>query len=309
MVIHYGYNNLAFTAPVVTSGIFDGVHRGHRALLDILARRAEETGGEFVVITFSPHPRLVLSEGSAKPVFLSTPGEKIRLLEACRADHLVIIDFTPEFSRMSAVEFFRKILVEKIRASYFIIGHDHHFGNNAAGSFEMIKRFTGPSALRIEQVPGVRQGNIVISSSLIRGLLLEGRLEEANSLLGYSYTLGGRIVEGRKLGRSLGFPTANIMPDDEYKLIPGEGVYAVEVKLGNVTHRGMLSIGTNPTVNRKAQTMSIEVHIFDFGDSIYGMDIDVTFRYRLRDNVRFADTGQLARQMELDRQNALKLLS
>ena len=309
MVIHYGYDNLAFTAPVVTSGIFDGVHRGHRALLDILARRAEETGGESVVITFSPHPRLVLSEGSVKPVFLSTPAEKIRLLEACRADHLVIIDFTPEFSRMSAVEFFRKILVEKIRASYFIIGHDHHFGNNAEGSFEMIKRFTGPSALRIEQVPGVRQGNTVISSSLIRGLLLEGRLEEANSLLGYSYTLGGRIVEGRKLGRSLGFPTANIMPDDEYKLIPGEGVYAVEVKLGNVTHRGMLSVGTNPTVNRKAQTMSIEVHIFDFGDNIYGMGIDVTFRYRLRDNVRFADTGQLARQMELDRQNSLKLLS
>jgi len=309
MVIHYGYDNLAFTAPVVTSGIFDGVHRGHRALLENLVRRAEETGGESVVITFSPHPRLVLSERSAKPVFLSTPGEKIRLLEACRADHLLIIDFTPEFSRMSAVEFFRTILVEKIRTSCFIIGHDHHFGRDAEGGFEMIKRFAGPSGVRIEQVPGVHQDNMVISSSLIRGLLLEGRVEEANSLLGYSYSLGGRIVEGRRLGRSLGFPTANIIPDDEYKLIPGEGVYAVEVKLGNVTHRGMLSIGTNPTVNRKVQAMSIEVHIFDFGDDIYGMDIDVIFRHRLRDNVRFADTGRLARQMELDRLEALKLLS
>jgi riboflavin kinase/FMN adenylyltransferase len=308
MIIHYGYENLAFTRPVVTSGIFDGVHRGHRALLDNLARRAEETGGEAVVITFSPHPRLVLYEGSRKPVFLSTPDEKIRLIEACRADHLIIIDFTPEFSRMSADEFFRKILVEKISASYFIIGHDHHFGRGAEGSFEMIKHFAGPSGLRIEQVPGLRQDNIVISSSLIRGLLLDGRLEEANSLLGYSYTLGGRVVEGRKIGRSMGFPTANIVPVDEYKLIPGEGVYAVEVRLGSVTHRGMLSIGTNPTVNRKAKTISIEVHIFNFGDNIYGMDIDVTFHYRLRNNVRFADTNQLARQMELDREKALKLL-
>jgi len=309
MIIHYGYNDVNLIRPVVTSGIFDGVHRGHRALLDNLVMRAEETGGESVVITFSPHPRLVLSEAKTKPVYLTTLEEKRQLLEKCRIDHLIVIDFSLEFSRMGADEFIRKILVEKIRARYIVIGHDHHFGRDAEGSFDLIKHYTGSPDLIIEQVTGVRSDDTIISSSLIRGYLLEGRLDEANMLLGYSYSLGGTIVEGRQMGRSLGFPTANIMPDDKYKLIPGDGVYAVEVRLGTDTHPGMLSIGTNPTVNKGVKIRTIEVHILNFEGNIYGMGIDVIFRYRLRDAIRFDNTGQLARQMELDRQMTLQLLS
>lgn len=309
MIVHYGYEGVKPVRPVVTSGIFDGVHRGHKALLEVLVSRAEEMVGESVAITFSPHPRLVLPGEGEKQVCLTTPDEKITLLEECNIDHLVIMEFTVAFSRMGAEEFLSTILAGKIGTKHLVIGYDHHFGRDAGGDYEMIKRLAETSGFTVEQVEGVKEDDAVISSSLIRGALLEGRLDEANRRLGYSYRLGGIIVKGRRLGRSLGFPTANIMPGDRHKLIPADGVYAVEVILGSVTYPGMLSIGYNPTVSRGERNRSIEVHIFNFEGNIYGNQITVLFHHRLRDEIRFDTTEELIRQIELDRKRTLSLLS
>ncbi len=309
MTVHYGYEGVRLLRPVVTSGIFDGVHRGHKALLEVLVSRAREMQGESVAITFSPHPRLVLPGEGLKQVCLNTPAEKITLLEECHIDHLIILEFTAEFSRMGAEEFIGSILAGKFGTKHLVIGYDHHFGRDAGGDYEMIKRLAGASGFTVEQVEGVREDDSVISSSIIRGALLGGRLDEANRKLGYFYRLGGSVVKGRRLGRSLGFPTANIMPGDRHKLIPADGVYAVEVILGPATYPGMLSIGYNPTVSRGERKRSIEVHIINFEGNIYGREITILFRHRLRDEIRFETTEELKRQMELDRDWALRLLS
>lgn len=309
MIVHRGYEGLNSLKPVVTAGIFDGVHRGHRALLERLVLRAGQRGGESVVITFSPHPRLVLTEDKVKQVYLTTTDEKRLLLEKYNIGHLVIIDFTPGFSRISAEEFIRNILTEKIGTKHLVIGYDHHFGRDAGGDYEMIRGLAESSGFTVEQVGQVMSGDLVISSSLIRRALTDGRIEDANYWLGHSYQLSGQVVEGRGLGRLLGFPTANIMPGDSHKLIPADGVYAVEVILDAETLPGMLSIGHNPTVNKGVKSKTIEVHLINFTGEIYGKEMTVIFRHRLRDEIAFDNTGQLIRQIERDRQETLRLLS
>ena len=309
MIVHRGYEGLNPSEPVVTAGIFDGVHRGHMALLERLVLRAGERGGESVVITFSPHPRLVLTEEREKQVYLTTTDEKRVLLEKCNIGHLVIIDFTPGFSLISAEEFIRNILAEKIGAKHLVIGYDHHFGRDACGDYMMIRSLAEFSGFTVEQVGGVMSGDLVISSSLIRRALTEGRINDANDWLGHCYQLGGKIVEGRGLGRLLGFPTANIMPGDSHKLIPADGVYAVEVILDAETYPGMLSIGHNPTINKGKKLKTIEVHLVNFKGEIYGKEITIIFRHRLRDEIAFDTTVQLIRQIERDRQETLRLLS
>jgi len=309
MIIHEGYENLNLNSPVVTLGIFDGVHRGHRSLLESLVTRANEAGSESVVITFTPHPRLVLEPKSINLSFLTTMDEKIRLLEDANVDHLIIIEFNEQFSRINACDFVREILVEKIGAKHLIIGFNHHFGRSGLGDFDTIKQCAEPLGFIVEQVQGLHTEEGAISSSSIREALLSARLDEANRWLGYNYSLSGTIVQGRQIGRSIGFPTANIVPDYQYKLVPANGVYAVEVFLGGIKYRGMLSIGTNPTVNSDQKRRSIEVHIINFEDCIYGKPISVTFRKRLRDEIKFDNTDQLARQMNIDKELAEQLLA
>jgi riboflavin kinase/FMN adenylyltransferase len=309
MIIHEGYENLNLVTPVVTLGIFDGVHRGHRVLLDCLVSRAREAKGESVVITFSPHPRLVLEQNRVNLSFLTTMDEKKVLLENANVDHLIIIEFNTMFSKIQACEFIKEVLVEKIGTKHLIIGYNHHFGRSGEGDFNTIKQCTESLDFRVEQVQGFHTEEGAISSSSIREALLKGRLDEANRWLGYSYSMSGTIVEGRKIGRSIGFPTANIKPDYQYKLIPGNGVYAVEVQLDGIRHPGMLSIGSNPTVNSDSRARSIEVNILDFNENIYGKSISVIFRKRLRDEIKFDNTEQLAEQMKLDKQQVLLLLT
>lgn len=309
MVIHEGYNNLNLEVPVVTLGIFDGVHRGHRFLIETMISRARETHGESVVMTFNPHPRLVLEKENSGLRFLSTFEEKILLLDKTGIDHLVIIEFNREFSRIKACDFVRDVLISKVRTKQLIIGYDHHFGYRGEGNFETIKDCAESSGIIVEKVTGFQSGAGTVSSSLIREELLKGDLGKANELLGYCYSIRGTVIEGKRLGRELGFPTANIWPDDMHKLVPADGVYAVEVKTGNNKYNGMLSIGKNPTVNERATQRSIEVNIFDFDKDIYREEIEVIFRFRLRDEQKFSDTGQLSRQMELDKEKALLLLS
>lgn len=309
MIIHEGYENLNLVTPVVTLGIFDGVHRGHRTLLDCLVSRAIEAKGESVVITFSPHPSLVLEQNLGNLSFLTTMEEKKVLLENANVDHLIIIEFTNQFSKIQACDFIKDALVEKIGTKHLIIGYNHHFGRRGEGNFNTIKHCTESLDFRVEQVQGFHTEEGAISSSSIREALLEGRLDEANRWLGYSYSISGTIVEGRKIGRSIGFPTANIKPDYQYKLIPGNGVYAVEVQFDGLIYPSMLSIGSNPTVNNDAGIRSIEVHILNFDKDIYGRAISVIFRKRLRDEIKFDNTDQLAEQMKLDQQQVILLLT
>ena len=309
MIIHDGYKDIKLISPVVTLGIFDGVHRGHQDLLGHLVSRAKENNGESVVITFDPHPRLVLDKNRNELSFLTTMDEKKTLLGNAGIDHVIIIRFTPEFSRMNACDFVKEVLVQKIGTSYLVVGYDHHFGKDGGGNFDTIKECAASFGFSVEQVQGLKTEEGAISSSIIRDALLKGKLDDANRLLGYNYSLRGSIVKGRRIGRMLGFPTANIKPDYQYKLIPGDGVYAVGVQIDRFWLKGMLSIGKNPTVSTASDIRSIEVNIFDFEKDIYGKEIKVVFRNRLRDEIKFDSIEQLARQMELDREQAIRLLT
>ena len=309
MIIHEGYDDLNIVHPVVTVGVFDGVHLGHRRLLDHVLSRARQTGGESAVITFNPNPRLVLSGKTKDVTFLSTLEEKKKLLADTQIDHLIIIRFSKELSNMEASDFIQEILVNKIGVKHLIVGYDNHFGRNKSGDIKKILECADLYDFSVEQFDKIIEPDGVISSTAIRNALLNGRLEDANRVLGYNYSLTGRVVQGRKLGRLLGFPTANINPEDKHKLIPADGVYAVEVLTGSSKFPGMLSIGFTPTVNKNKVSRSVEVHIFDFDGDLYCQNITVIFRFRLRDEKKFDNTEQLAEQMKHDRQEAVRLLS
>jgi riboflavin kinase/FMN adenylyltransferase len=309
MVIHYGYENLKLRNPVVTMGIFDGVHKGHRALLDFLVLRARDLKGESVVLTFSPHPRLVLEQNPGNISFLTSIEEKKILLGKANIDHLVIIEFNKVFSNISACDFVNDILVGNIGTKHLVIGYNHHFGRKGEGDLNTIKQCAESLDFIVEQVTAFKSEEVKISSSLIREALLTGKLYEANKWLGYFYSLKGKVIKGRQIGRSIGFPTANIEPDYPFKLIPSNGVYAVEVELDGKIFPGMMNIGTNPTVNDDNSARSIEVHILDFNQDIYDKEIIVIFRKRLRDEIKFKSTMQLTEQMKLDKEQTLQLLT
>ncbi len=308
MVIHRGYEGFRPLKPVVTVGVFDGVHRGHKALLETLVSKAKQTGGESVAITFSTHPRKVIGKESFPLSLLTTLPEKISLIENLGVDHILILDFNMEFSMTGACDFVRSVIVEKLGVKYLIFGYDHRIGREGEGDYNTIRKCDGLADLIVEQGKGVFSGEVAISSSAIREALLMGNLDIANELLGYSFQLGGKIVEGRMIGKSIGFPTANIQPD-ESKLVPSNGVYAVDVIIDNKSFIGMLSIGTNPTVNPDPEIRSIEVHILNFDENIYGKKISVRFRKRIRDERKFPDTLSLTRQMETDKLETIRLLS
>lgn len=309
MTIHHGVENLKLTLPVVTLGIFDGVHLGHKALLQSLVSRAQENKGDSVVITFNPHPRMILPCKNEDFSLLTTLDEKKRLMESLRIGHLIIIQFNREFSKLSARDFIEKIIVDRIKTRHLIIGHDHRFGKHGEGDYHTIHKCGESFGFRVEQIAQIYTAEGIISSSSIRDALLSGKLDIANKWLGYNYSLSGKIVKGRQLGRSLGFPTANIRPEDKNKLIPKDGVYAVEVQTESEFKPGMLSIGTNPTISKTTTRRSIEVHIFDFERNIYDREIKVIFRYRLRDEIKFENIEQLTEQIKLDKQHAMRLLT
>jgi riboflavin kinase/FMN adenylyltransferase len=234
--------------------------------------------------------------------------EKKMLLASAGIDHLIVIEFTKEFSNIPACDFIKDILIGKVGIRRLVIGHDHHFGRRGEGDFNTIKKCSEDLDFFVDQVPAFVGEDGIISSSVIRQALLSGKLEEANRWLGYEYAVTGTIVGGKMIGRSIGFPTANIEPDSEHKLIPATGVYAVKVQIDDKTFRGMLSIGSNPTVNTDINLRSIEVHILDFDEDIYKKKISVIFMKRLRDEKKFENLDQLKEQMSLDRQETVQLL-
>ena len=308
MIITDGNSFPSLTGPFITVGVFDGVHLGHRALLDQLVLKATQPSRMPMDITYDPHPKLVKKKKKNNLAFLSTPEEKKELLGKSGIDHLVIIPFTRELASMEGRQFISEILVDRMRAGFLLVGYDNHFGKGRDTGFESISRHAARYGLETEQVKGLSGPDGVISSTTIRNALLDGRLDVANSCLGYSYSLTGTVVPGNRLGNSLGFPTANLKPP-LYKLVPADGVYTVEVNIDEKTYGGMLSIGMNPTVNNDRNKKTVEVHIFDFGGDLYGQAVTVVFRYRLRDERKFDNLEQLAAQMRLDKIESLRLLT
>jgi len=292
--------------PIVTTGMFDGIHLGHQQIIARLKEIAREQHGETVLFTFAPHPRLVLFPDDNGLEMINTEQEKIQLLEKYGIDHLIIYPFTKEFSRLTSIEFVRDILANKIKTKWLVIGYDHHFGRNREGTFEQLKEFGPIYGFEVEEVAAKGIGAVEISSTKIRNALKAGNIKTANNYLGHLYSLTGKVEKGLQLGRTLGYPTANISISDKYKLVPADGIYTVNVKYKNELYGGMLSIGNNPTVEGKGR--SIEVHIFNFDKTIYGDDLTVFFVERLRDEMKFNNMEELKKQMRLDEENSLKIL-
>jgi riboflavin kinase/FMN adenylyltransferase len=291
---------------VVTIGTFDGVHLGHKKIIDRLRDFAFASEGETVVVTFQPHPRLVLFPDDNDLRLLNTDEEKMQLLEKAGVDHVAVIDFTREFSRLSSLEFVRDILVNKIGAKKLVIGYDHHFGRNREGSFEDLRELAPLYGFGVEEIPAQDIDHVAISSTKIRHALSEGDMSVANSFLGYSYSISGIVVKGNQRGRTIGFPTANIRVSDRFKLIPGNGVYAIKIKVKDRIHKGMLNIGIRPTV--EGTELTIEAHIFNFSEDIYDQEVRMYFLERIRDEVKFANLEELKAQLQKDQEQAQLLM-
>lgn len=294
-------------SPIVTTGTFDGVHLGHQKLISRLKDVAREENGETVLLTFSPHPRMVLFPDDNELKLLNSLPEKIELLENYGVDHLIVYPFTKEFSRLTSTEFVRNILVNSIQTKRLVIGYNHHFGRNREGSFEHLKEYGPLYGFDVEEIPAKDVDHIEVSSTKIRNALLIGDVKTATNYLGHEYTLTGTVVKGKQLGRTIGYPTANLLINDQYKLIPGDGVYAVKIKHKNSYYGGMLNIGNNPTVEGKGK--SIEVNIFDFDKVIYGDEATIYFIDRLRDEVKFKNLDDLKEQLAKDKIESLQLIN
>lgn len=307
MKIYHGLDDFArLNYAVVTSGTFDGVHVGHKKILSRLREIAARNEGETVVITFWPHPRLVLHPEDDSLKLLNTFEEKAELLKQEGINHLVRIPFTKEFSQLSSEQFIKEILVNTIGTKKLVIGYDHRFGHNREGSFEQLK-LDGPQyGFEVEEIPRQDVDHVGVSSTKIRQALEIGDLETATHLLGQEYRITGRVVLGDKLGRILGFPTANVEVDSKYKLIPADGIYAVTVVHEHSRYKAMLYIGNRPTVGGSKR--NIEVNIFDFNKNIYGDTLMVFFHTLIRRDSKFRDLEELKQQLHKDKEEALKAL-
>ncbi len=304
------YEGLAGFLPVknavVTSGTFDGVHLGHQKILNRLREIATALSGETVLITFWPHPRLVLYPNEHKLRLLSTFEEKAKLLRQYGIDHLISIPFTKEFSQMSSEEFIRKVLVEKLQTKKLVIGYDHRFGKNREGSFEYLKANSLEFGFDLEEISRQDVDEIGVSSTKIRQALESGDVKTASSYLGRPYELNGLVIKGQQIGRSIGFPTANIHIPNDYKLIPKDGVYAVKVQVEGTFFEGMLNIGNRPTVDGTKKT--VEANLFSFEGDLYNKQVTVHFYEFLRNERKFENLEALKNQLLKDQLTAKSLL-
>lgn len=299
-------NALGKEETVVTIGTFDGVHIGHQKIIKRLIKTGEQFGLKSVILTFFPHPRMVLQKDSNIKL-INTIEERHRILNDLGLDYLLIKEFTQEFSRLSAEDFVKQILVDKLHARKVIIGYDHRFGRNRNADINDLKKFGEAYGFEVEEISAQDIDDVSVSSTKIRTALQEGDIAKANAYLGYSFMLTGVVAKGKGLGRQLNYPTANIQIAEDYKLIPKQGAYIVSSKIDGNTFFGMMNIGTNPTVNGRQQT--IEVHFFDFDADIYGETIQIDLLQRIRDEQKFESVEALKTQLSLDKQTALHFIS
>jgi riboflavin kinase/FMN adenylyltransferase len=284
---------------VVTTGTFDGVHIGHRKILDQLIASARKIKGESVLLTFFPHPRMVLQEPSDLKL-INTIEEKTNLLKQAGIDHLIIHPFTREFSRTTSVEFVRDILVNQLGTHKLVIGYDHHFGRNREGSFAHLKEYGPLYGFEVEEIPAQEVDEIKVSSTKIRKAIASGNMKVANRYLGQPFMISGPVVHGDKLGRKLGYPTANVEIKENYKLLPANGIYVIKAQCLGQAYQGMLNIGTRPTVSQEGK-LKIEAHLFDFEEDIYGQPIRLELLKRLREEKTFGSKEELIAAMDRDK--------
>lgn len=308
MKIYNNFNDYQKVAnAIVTIGTFDGVHLGHQTILKDMVRVAKEIKGESVVVTFYPHPRQVLRIDDGNLRFITTQEEKIRLLENIGIDNLIIVNFTEEFSRLSSESFITDYVIKNISPVKIVVGYDHHFGNNRKGDFNLLNDLGERYNIEVQRIPAKDVENIAVSSTKIRHSLQQGDVSYANKLLGYQYAYFGKVVDGAKIGRELGYPTANVYVDREYRLIESPGVYATYIEIDKIIYKSMTYIGNKPTLD-KDEKESVEVHIFDFNDDIYGKYVKIRFVKKIREEQKFKDLETLKHQIQIDEKEIRELL-
>ncbi|MFA5668951.1 MAG: bifunctional riboflavin kinase/FAD synthetase [Balneolaceae bacterium] len=292
---------------VVTVGTFDGVHEGHRALVETVVKKAKARNARSVVVTFDPHPREIISPGSAGIKMLTTLTERKEILDSMGINDMVVIPFNRDFSLLTSEEFIKDIVFDKIGVSEFVIGYDHHFGRDRTGTIETVERLGKEMGFSAYVVSKREMGDITISSTTIRKTLQEdGNVEQAALLLGRPYLLNGLVIHGAERGRKMGFRTANLKPEQPNKVIPKDGVYAVKARVMDKWYNGMLNIGNRPTFS--GNTHAVEVHMFDFDNEIYGQTVQIHFIKRLRDEMQFSGKDELKAQLVKDKEVALRVL-
>ena len=309
MKIHRDIEHLpAFKNAVITIGTFDGVHMGHRQIIDKLKSEAKANNGETVIITFHPHPRKVVSSAILGIRLINTLEERIELLEGLGIDHLVIVPFTDAFANQPAEDYVKDFLLDKFHPNTIIIGYDHRFGRDRLGDYRLLEKMAATHDYKLKEIPKHILENISISSTNIREAILHSDIATANSLLGYEFFFSGEVVHGDKLGRKLGYPTANLKIQNEEKIIPGNGIYAVYAQPEGAAKKlkGMMSVGFRPTVDGKKRV--VEVNLFDFDKEIYGQSLKVYVKKFLREEVKYDSLEALVKQIDQDKINSLQVL-
>lgn len=294
--------------PVITIGTFDGVHKGHQQIILRLKEAAREIDGESVILTFEPHPKMVLYPDSDDLQLINTLDEKISLLELYEVDHLIIMPFTQSFAQQPPLRYIEDFLVKKLNPKKIVIGYNHRFGREREGDIQLLKSSSEQYGFQVEEIPKQVVDDVSVSSTKIRKAISQGDMKAANQLLGHRFFIMGTVVKGDQVGQSLGFPTANIRIDDPHKILPANGVYAVEVTHGDKILKGMLNIGYRPTLNGIQTEKSIEVNIFDFDKTIYSESLKIEFIASIRKERKFEDLDELKEQLKLDKETTLRLL-
>lgn len=291
---------------VVTIGTFDGVHQGHRKIISRIRELANEIGGESVILTFFPHPRMILHPEDQDIRMINTMSEKAELLEKLGLDHLIITPFSRDFSNQAAEDYIRNILVERIGTKKIVIGYDHRFGKDRQGSFADLQRMGPVYGFDVIEIPEQDVHDVAVSSTRIRKALLSGDIGLANEFLGYPFFITGKVNRGDQIGRTIGYPTANILIEESYKLIPCDGIFAVKVHVKGNAYKGMGYIGHRPTIN--GLTRNIEVNIFDFNDDIYSQPIRMEFLHYVRGDMKFESLSRLQEQLDRDKETVRRML-
>lgn len=308
MIIHNGYESLkGIKNAVVTIGTFDGIHLGHQEIISRIIELAKSVKGETCLVTFWPHPRYVLSESPVDLKLLTTFDEKAEILAELGLDHIVRVNFTKEFSRWTSEQFIQRIIISALHTKRLVIGYDHRFGKDREGGFEYLKEHSGSYGFEVEEISKQTIDDVAISSTKIRNAIEAGQVQLSHDFLGRFYELNGVVVGGDKIGKTLGFATANIQVEEPYKLIPADGVYAVMAQVNGIEYKAMLNIGYRPTVD--GQSKRIEANLFDFSDNIYGDTIKIRFIKRLRDEIKFDSKEDLSNQLKKDKDNATHILT
>ncbi|GAO29247.1 bifunctional riboflavin kinase/FAD synthetase [Geofilum rubicundum] len=308
MQVHSSIESYKGPRPIVTMGTFDGMHPGHCALLQRVKQLAELENTQSVVLTFWPHPRIVLGQDVAKLRLLTTLEEKTKMMSETGIDHLIIVPFNKELANLTAEDFVEKILVQQLNTHHLIIGYNHRFGKGGT-DFTNLMHLSGRLCFELSQFRHIDVNGLYPSSTKIRNFLLEGKIPEANLLLGYTYTITGQVTGGMKMGRKLSYPTANLQLSEKAKLVPPDGVYACRVKVMGKVYGGMVNIGIRPTVNQQMDNRSIEVHILDFNQEIYSEEISIAFITKTREEIKFPDIEALKEQLKKDETVIRELLT